>query len=120
MNTRKVLVVDDHRGFRSRVRILLERLGYAVVEAADGESGISTAARVRPEVALVDIQLPDVDGFEVAVRIRRAGSARTILLTSTRSRADFGDRIPASGADGFIEKADLSGTSIAAALATIP
>ena len=61
-----------------------------------------------------------MDGFEVAIRIRRAGSARRILLTSTRSRTDFGDRIPASGADGFIEKADLSGTTIAAALAATP
>ena len=59
-----VLVVDDHAGFRSRARLLLEADGYEVVgEAADGTSALAASRRLHPEVVLLDVQLPDLDGF---------------------------------------------------------
>jgi two-component system response regulator EvgA len=98
-----VLMVDDHVGFRKRARVLLEAVGYDVVgEASDGQSGIEAASRLRPDLALVDIGLPDIDGFAVAAEIRAAGAAGTIVLISGRDRTDFGDRVARSEADGFI------------------
>lgn len=110
-----VLVVDDHDGFRLRARRLLERAGYDVIgEAIDGYAGVAAAARLRPDIAFVDVQLPDQDGFEVAASIRAAGSASWIVLISTHQAREFGDRIGSSAADGFIDKADLSPAAIAA------
>ena len=94
---------------------MLEREGYVVVgEASDGKSGVAQAARLHPDIALIDVRLPDIDGFRVATAIRAASSARMILLISTRPRIDHGDRLARSVADGFIEKTDLSASSIAA------
>jgi DNA-binding NarL/FixJ family response regulator len=113
-----VLVVDDHPAFRARARAMLEAEGFDVVaEVADGQAALLEAARVRPDVALVDIQLPDLDGFEVAAGLRRAGSARWIVLTSGRDLEDYGGRVEASAADGFIAKIDLSGERLTAVLA---
>ncbi|MDL2334915.1 MAG: response regulator transcription factor [Chloroflexota bacterium] len=110
-----VLIVDDHEGFRTSMRRMLERAGYDVVgEAVDGRSAIAEALRLKPDVALVDIRLPDIDGFAVAKALRAAGSSGSILLISTRQRIDYGDRLASSDADGFIEKSDLSARSIAA------
>ncbi len=74
------------------------------------------AERLRPDIALVDIGLPDLDGFDVAARLRRAGSVACIVLTSGRDRADFGARVDGSAADGFIGKGDLSGERLRALL----
>ncbi len=116
-----VLIVDDHDGFRLSVRRMLEREGYVVVgEAADGASGVEQAERLRPDIALVDIRLPDIDGFAVATAIRAAGSAKSILLISTRPRGDHGDRLLSSAADGFIEKSELSADTIAAIVGSRP
>ncbi|MEA2676573.1 MAG: hypothetical protein QOJ81_714 [Chloroflexota bacterium] len=99
------------------MRRMLERAGYDVVgEAVDGRSAIAAALRLTPDIALVDIRLPDIDGFAVAKALRAAGSARSILLISTRQRVDHGERLASSDADGFIEKSDLSARSIAAVL----
>ena len=112
-----VLVVDDHAAFRARARALLEAEGFEVIgEVADGRSAVAAAERLHPDIALVDVQLPDLDGFEVAARLRRAAAARRIVLISVRERADFGSRIDASHADAFIAKADLSGERLLAVL----
>src|SRR6478735_9037693 len=112
-----VLMIDDHDGFRNRARAMLEAEGFDVVgEAADVASGVAAADRLRPDVALVDIGLPDLDGFAVAAAIREAGTARSIVLTSGREAADFGGRVGLSDADGFIPKAELSGDSLLALL----
>lgn len=112
-----VLVVDDHEGFRLSTRRLLERHQYRVVEAADGAAAITQARQVRPDIVLLDIHLPDKDGFEVAVELREAGATGAILLISTHGAADVADRLRGSAADGFIDKADLSARTIAATLA---
>jgi DNA-binding NarL/FixJ family response regulator len=111
--SRTVLIVDDHAGFRATARRVLEAGGYAVIaEAPDGESGVSAAAEARPDLALVDVQLPDFDGFEVTRRIRESGNGARVVLTSSHDRSDFGSLIEDSGASGFVPKADLSAASL--------
>ena len=114
---RTVLIVDDHEGFRATARRVLESQGYSVIaEAADGGSGVSAAAESRPDVALVDVQLPDFDGFEVTRRLREAGDAPEVVLISSHDRADFGSLVESSGARGFVSKADLSAAALEALL----
>ncbi len=112
-----LLIVDDHPGFRSLARRLLTAGGFEVVgEAADGHAAIAAARTLRPDVVLLDIQLPDIDGFEVAARLRDGEARPVVVLVSTRDRADYGERVEQSGARGFIPKAELSGTALRALL----
>lgn len=119
-SSQTVLVVDDHAGFRARTRRLLERHRYRVVEAMDGAQALTQAALERPDLVLLDVHLPDTSGFDVAAGLRRAGTAGAILLISTHAVTDYADRVRDSGADGFIDKADLSASTIAATLAARP
>ena len=110
-----VLIVDDHPGFRSAARALLEADGFDVVgEAADGESGLAAAERLRPELVLLDIQLPDLDGFAVAERLASSQSPPAVVLVSSRDRSAYRRRLAGSPARGFVAKSDLSGAAIAA------
>ncbi len=94
--------------------MLLEAEGYdVVVEADDGRSALSEAARLGPDVVLLDVFLPDVDGFEVAADLTARGLA-VVVLTSSRDGEDFGSLVQESGARGFIPKPELSGTALAA------
>jgi DNA-binding NarL/FixJ family response regulator len=113
-----VLIVDDHPSFRLTARALLESEGFEVVgEAADGASALEAAARLRPDVVLLDVQLPDLDGFEVAARLRsNNGASPEVVLTSSRDGSDFGTLVARSGARGFVPKAELSGEALAALL----
>jgi DNA-binding NarL/FixJ family response regulator len=114
---RTVLIVDDHAGFRASARRVLEADGYSVVaEATDGSSGVAAAADSGPDLALVDVQLPDCDGFEVARRLLESGAPPEIVLISSRDRADLEPLIAASGARGFISKSDLSSAALEALL----
>jgi len=106
-----ILIVDDHQGFRRCARALLEADGFTVVgEADDGEGAISAIDSLRPDVVLLDVQLPDMDGFAVLSRLDE--SAPAVVLVSSRDASDYDDLIPASGARGFITKADLSGSAL--------
>jgi len=112
-----VLIVDDHATFRASARLLLESEGFEVVgEAADGGSAIEQTASVAPDLILLDVQLPDIDGFEVASRVTQTDGAPAVILISSRDGADFGPLVHASGARGFVAKADLSGESLRAVL----
>jgi DNA-binding NarL/FixJ family response regulator len=112
-----VLIVDDHPSFRSCARALLEEEGFDVVgEAADGATALVEAARLHPDVVLLDVQLPDLDGFAVAERLCEDGAAPRIVLVSSRDGSDFGPLVESSGAAGFIPKAELSGPAVAALL----
>ena len=112
---RTVLIVDDHPGFRSAARALLEADGFEVVgEAADGESGLAAAARLRPGLVLLDIQLPDLDGFAVAERLASSQSPPAVVLVSSRDSSAYRRRLVDSPALGFITKSDLSGAAVAA------
>jgi DNA-binding NarL/FixJ family response regulator len=108
-----LLIVDDHSGFRSLARRLLTAGGFEVVgEAADGHAAITAARTLRPDVVLVDIQLPDIDGFELTARLRDGQTGPVVVLISTRDRADYGPRVDRCGARGFIPKAELSAAAI--------
>ena len=111
-----VLIVDDHPSFRASARTLLEAEGFEVVgEAADGGEALRTAEKLRPELVLLDVQLPDMDGFEVASRLARLNGERpTVVLTSSRDGSDFGPFVKQSGASGFVPKAELSSAALAA------
>jgi DNA-binding NarL/FixJ family response regulator len=110
-----VLIVDDHAGFRASARRMLEADGYEVVgEAEDGGGAMRAAQRLRPDLVLLDVRLPDIDGFEVATRLLAAnGRIPEIVLISSHDSADLGEAIGASGARGFIPKSELSTDAIA-------
>jgi DNA-binding NarL/FixJ family response regulator len=109
-----VLIVDDHAAFRRSARLVLEADGYEVIgEAEDGRSAVIETESLAPDVVLLDVCLPDVDGFEVASELTGRGLA-VVVLTSSRDGQDFGALITESGARGFIAKTELSGASLAA------
>ena len=112
-----VLIVDDHPSFRATARAILEADGFDVIgEAEDGTSALEAIHRLRPEVVLLDVQLPDMDGFAVATTLGANGYMPTIVLTSSRDAADFGPLVHECGARGFVPKAELSGAALHAVL----
>ena len=112
-----VLVVDDHESFRRVARLLLEFEGYKVVgEAADGVTGLRAARDLAPDWVLLDVQLADIDGFDVAARLAANENAPAVILTSSQDHLDFSMMIRRSGARGFIPKAELTGERLAALL----
>jgi DNA-binding NarL/FixJ family response regulator len=114
---RTVLIVDDHAPFRAAARALLEAGGFEVVgEAADGAEALVGVAELRPEVVLLDIQLPDIDGFSVAEQLESGGSSAAIVLISSRGVASFRRRLAANPAWSFLPKSELSGRALAAAV----
>jgi len=112
-----VLIVDDHPSFRANARALLEAEGFEIVgEAEDGASALRAAAELAPQLVLLDVQLPDIDGFEVASRLTSGESPPAVILVSSRDGCDFGSLVERSGARGFIPKAELSGAALSALL----
>jgi DNA-binding NarL/FixJ family response regulator len=110
-----LLIVDDHEAFRESASALLEAEGFSVVgRAADGLAAIAEAERLRPQVVLVDIQLPDLDGFVVAERLRAVPDPPLVVLISSREASAYGPRLPAAEARGFLTKRELSGQALAA------
>jgi len=115
------LIVDDHEALRSFVRTLLGAQGFDVIgEAADGEAAIAAVRTLRPDVVLLDIELPGIDGFEVARRLAQAPGAPSLVLTSSRPASDYGRLIADSPAYGFLPKQELSGAAVAALIAPAP
>jgi DNA-binding NarL/FixJ family response regulator len=111
---RRVLVVDDHPSFRRCVQALLTSEGFEVVgEAEDGESALALAAKLSPDLVLLDIQLPDISGFEVVSRLHEQNPELEIVLVSSRDQSAYGSSVAESGARGFITKSDLSGLALA-------
>ena len=108
------MIVDDHAGFRAQAAQLLQAAGYEVVGSCpDGRSALAAISDLRPDVVLLDVQLPDIDGFGL-IGERDAGcGAPAIVLTSSREAADYGARVARSGVAGFITKAELSVSSLA-------
>jgi DNA-binding NarL/FixJ family response regulator len=112
-----LLIADDHADFRSAARALLEVDGYEVIaEAPDGESALELAARLEPTVVLLDIALPDLDGFAVATRLATMADPPAVVLVSSRDRAAYGRRIDAAPVQGFLSKAQLSGARLTSLL----
>jgi len=97
--------------------MLLEVEGYEVIgEAPDGMSALEAVRELDPDVVLLDVNLPDIDGFDVSARLSNGSGRPTIVLCSSRDPGDFGPLVSRSGARGFIGKADLSGAALAALL----
>ena len=119
MKAPTILVVDDHAGFRATARRMLERDGWMVVgEAADGSTALTEAAALHPDVVLLDIGLPDIDGFGLADRLAsQPAGGPAIVLISSRDRGAYGGRLAASPVLGFIAKDDLDGPVLRALLA---
>ena len=108
-----VLIVDDHAAFRIGVRALLAVDGYDVVgEAADGAAGLRAAAELQPDVVLLDVRLPDMDGFQVAGALAARGSTAAVVLTSSSDDPLYPDRATGAGARGFVAKHDVSGPTL--------
>lgn len=115
--TMSVLIVDDHATFRRVARAVLEAEGFVVVgEAADGAAALASAAALAPSVVLLDVQLPDVDGFEIASRLTKSPNAPSVILVSSRDAEEYGSLIEECGARGFLPKDELSGPNLAALL----
>jgi DNA-binding NarL/FixJ family response regulator len=110
-----VLIVDDHPSFRASARMLLESEGFDVVgEAEDGEGALVAVRELEPDVVLLDVQLPDINGPEVAARLAAAnGLSPVVVLTSSRDLHDLG---AVGGVRGFIPKSELSGAALEALL----
>jgi CheY-like chemotaxis protein len=101
-----ILVIEDNEQNRYLVTFLLEQHGYAVVTAPDGPRGIAEAERFVPALILLDIQLPAMDGYEVARRLRRNAALCRTPIVAVTSFAMAGDREKAlaAGCNGYIEK----------------
>ena len=109
-----LLIVDDHGDFRRSARALLEAEGFRVVgEAEDGTDAIAKSKALRPDIVLLDIQLPDIDGFTVAEQIASWPDPPTVVLISSREAAVYRSRLAGTPARGFIAKSQLSGKALA-------
>jgi DNA-binding NarL/FixJ family response regulator len=112
------VIVDDYADFRAQASELLRAAGYEVVGSCpDGRSALSAVVALRPDVVLLDVQLPDVDGFRVMAQLAALAERPTVVLISTREAADYGGRVARSGAAGFITKAELSIDALARTVA---
>jgi DNA-binding NarL/FixJ family response regulator len=109
----RIVIIDDDPAFLATVRLLLEAEGFVVVgEALNGLDGVAATAELAPDLVLVDVNLPDIDGFEVVERLAREEGSPPVVLTSIRSAHDFGNLVERSRARGFITKADITGEAL--------
>jgi DNA-binding NarL/FixJ family response regulator len=112
---RTVLIVDDHEDFRRSATALLTAEGFDVVGSVrDGDDAIDAVARLRPEVVLLDIQLPGADGFVIAEQLAQRKDPPSVVLFSSRDTSSYGQRLDAARVIGFLAKRELSGASLAA------
>jgi CheY-like chemotaxis protein len=112
--TPRLLIVDDHPGFRSFARTMLAAEGFDVTgEVPDGESALVAVREQHPDIVLVDVQLPGIDGIEVAQRLAHEPLRPGVVLTSSRERSDYGSRLRGAR---FLPKRELSGRALLAAL----
>jgi DNA-binding NarL/FixJ family response regulator len=111
--SRRILIVDDHPGFRASARRMLEAGGFEVVgEADDGASAVSAVCDLVPDVVLLDVQLPDANGVDLAARLSKDGAGPAVILTSSRPADQLGPELVTSGALGFIPKDELTPAAI--------
>ncbi|OGW35752.1 MAG: two-component system response regulator [Nitrospirae bacterium GWD2_57_9] len=103
---KKILYIEDNEQNLYLVTYILQKSGYEVVGARDGQEGIAAASRMRPALILLDIQLPVMDGYTVARKLREAGQVAGVPIVALTSYAMAGDREKAleAGCTGYIEK----------------
>ncbi len=110
-----ILIIDDDPRFRAQARDVLEADGFDVVaQAVDGATGLEAARSVRPDFVLLDVGLPDVDGFEVARALAVDGPPPLVVLTSSRDARSYGRRLTNGDSLGFIPKEQVTGAAIRA------
>ena len=110
-----ILIVDDDPRFRDQVRDVLAADGFVVIgEAVDGASGLEAVQALHPDYVLLDIGLPDVEGFEVARALAVDGPPPWVVLTSSRDARAYGRRLANGDYLGFIPKERISGAAIRA------
>jgi two-component system cell cycle response regulator DivK len=104
--SKRILVIEDQVDNRRIVRDLLTSVGYEIIEAVTGEEGVSSAERHVPDLILMDIQLPDIDGYETKRRIRVKPALQHIPIIAVTSYALSGDDVKAyeAGCDGYVSK----------------
>ncbi len=113
-----VLIVDDHAAFRALARQVLQADGYDVIgEATDGQAGLDAAGALRPDVVLLDVRLPDMDGFQVAGHLAGCCDA-AVVVTSSSDDPLYPERATSSGARGFVAKHDVCGAALDRLLAS--
>lgn len=111
----RLLIVDDHAGFRAVARAMLESEGFEVVgEAVDGAGAVSAAGRLHPAIVLLDVHLPDIDGFAVSELLAGLPGPPVVVLISSRPIADLRQRVLDSPVAGFLAKHELSGAAVTA------
>jgi two-component system cell cycle response regulator DivK len=122
VRARRILVVEDHEDNRRILRDLLTSAGYAVLEAETGEDGVRLAAAERPDLILMDIQLPGIDGYEATRRIKATAALRDTPLIAVTSYALSGDdeRARAAGADDYVAKPFSPRALLAKVRASLP
>jgi CheY-like chemotaxis protein len=103
---KKILIIEDNEQNLYLATFILEKNGYEVVQARDGQEGIELAGQVHPALILLDIQLPVLDGYAVARELRKNPSLGSVPLVAVTSYAMVGDRerVLAAGCTGYIEK----------------
>lgn len=110
---RTIVIVDDHADFRVQAAQLLEAAGYAVMASCpDGRSALAAVPSLRPDVVLLDVQLPDIDGFSLIAQLDTGSEGPAIVLISSREASDYRGQVGRSGAAGFITKSELSPESL--------
>ncbi|CAM3419843.1 response regulator transcription factor [Kibdelosporangium persicum] len=110
----RILIVDDHAGFRRVARRLLEACGMDVVgEAGNGREALAMTEQLCPQVVVLDVLLPDMDGFVVAHELAGLPSPPRVVLISSLTRAELGTRVDTAPVAGFLAKEDLSGQRLA-------
>ena len=104
--TKRILVIEDTEDNRQIVRDLLESAGYVLIEALDGLEGVAAAEREHPDLILMDIQLPGIDGYEATRRIRAVPALAAVPIIAVTSYALSGDeaKTRAAGCDGYVAK----------------
>ena len=103
---KRILVVEDNETNLYLIRFMLEKSGHEVIEAKEGAVGVELAAKEKPDLILMDVQLPDIDGLEATKRIRASEADGDIPIIALTSFAMAGDREKAlaAGCTGYIEK----------------
>jgi two-component system cell cycle response regulator DivK len=104
--TKRILVIEDTEDNRQIIRDLMTSAGYELIEAVDGESGVALAASAQPDLILMDIQLPVMDGYEATRRIKADAASAHIPIIAVTSYALSGDEAKTreAGCDGYIAK----------------
>ena len=113
-----LLIVDDHEDFRASAMALLELEGFDVVGLAeDGEAALEAVARLHPDIVLLDVQLPGIDGFDVARRLAADVDGPRVVLISSRDRSAYAAQLRDAQVSGFLDKGELSGAALHALVA---